>query len=151
MARPPKLTSFFRLPSRFKGLALEAGGELVRARLDTLRPAAHYTRHLGELGGEVIQADPAQEAMALEIGFVVDRVADKMPFRALCLQRALATRRMLRRRGVPATVYLGLLRDPVKRRDATDGSPAHAWVQTGTRVVSGDDDLDRFAIVGAFT
>lgn len=151
MAKPPKLTSFFRLPARFKRLALEAGAELVRARLDTLRPATHYTRHFGELGGEVPQADPAQEVIALEIGFVVDRVAEKLPFRALCLQRALATRRMLRRRRVPATVYLGLLRDPEKRRDTTDGSPAHAWVQTGNRVVSGDEDLDRFAVVGAFT
>lgn len=151
MARPPKLLSFFRLPMRFQRMALEAGWELVRARLDTIRPAAHYTRHLGELGVPASSATPVQEVLAAEVGIVVARVAAKVPFRALCLQQALATRRMLRRRGVPATVFLGLVRDRESRSAGKTDELAHAWVQSGNRVINGDRDLENFAVVGAFS
>lgn len=151
MARAPKVSSFFRLSARHRRMALEAGWELLRARLDTVRPASHYTRHFGTLGAEPAEAAPEQELLAAEIGAVVERVAARLPFRALCLQQALATRRMLRRRGVPATVFLGLLRDPAARQGGGADDRAHAWVQSGSRVVSGDRDLDRFAVVGAFS
>ena len=152
MARRPKLLSFFRIPLRLQWLALEAGWQLVRARIDTLGPASSYTRHLGEMAREADEpsphATPEQETTAVEIGAVVARAAPWMPFRALCLQQALATRRMLRRRDVPAVVYLGLAVDPADRTSSQD--PAHAWVQTGQLIVNGDGDLERFAVVGTF-
>ena len=151
MARRPRLSSFFRLSWRLRLLTIEAGWELARARLDTLRAAAHYARGLGVLSDQTAPSPAAQEEerRAAEIGAIVARVAAAMPFRALCLQQALATRRMLRRRGLPATVFLGLAHDPAERR-ATD-EPAHAWVQTGQRVVNGDQDLERYAVVGVFS
>lgn len=152
MARRPRITSFFRIPWRLQRLALEAGWELLKARAATLRPADHYTRLLGKLAeaplNETGLVSPQQERMAVEIGAVVERAAKRMPFRALCLQQAIATRQMLDRRGLPATVYLGLVRDPSVR--ATMDEPAHAWVKTGQRIIVGDADLDRFAVVGTF-
>lgn len=150
MARRPRLSSFFRIPLRLQGLALEAGWELARARIATSRPAAHYTRLLGASASDNAPAPaaPEQEQAAAEIGAVVERAARWMPFRALCLQQAIATRRMLDRRGLPAVVYLGLARDPAAR--SAGDEPAHAWVRTGGKVVMGDTDLDRFAVVGTF-
>lgn len=150
MARRPRLLSFFRIPLRLQVLALEAGAELLRARLATLRAASHYTRLLGAASDNNRTADaaPQQEHDAAEIGAVVERVARWMPFRALCLQQAIATRRMLARRGLPAVVYLGLALDAHARSSGNES--AHAWVRTGGRVVIGDTDLDRFAVVGTF-
>jgi hypothetical protein len=125
--------------------------ELLRARIDTFGRATRYTRHFGTLGDRSQKVREDQEARAIEIGNIVARVAARMPFRALCLQQALAVRRMLVRRSVPSTVYLGLARDAKMRADPSAGEAAHAWVKTGDRIVSGDTALDRFVVVGAFS
>ncbi|MFK7945346.1 MAG: lasso peptide biosynthesis B2 protein [Paracoccaceae bacterium] len=150
MATRPKLFSFFRIPIRLQRLTLEAGWELLRARISTLRSAKHYTRFLGTVSEASMPAPAAheQEIAAAEIGAVVERISGWMPFRALCLQQAIAMRRMLDRRDLPATVYLGLMRDPALRTNSEE--PAHAWVQTGGLIVMGNRDLDRFAVVGTF-
>lgn len=139
------LGAVVRSTGRRRWLAIEALGALLRARLDTARAPAHYTKFLGEMGGEARAPDEEQQRIAVEIGRVVANVAARMPFRALCLQQALAVRRMLDRRGVPAVVYLGLA------KEAHGGQrDAHAWVEAGSRVVSGNMDLDRFAVIGVF-
>ena len=55
---------------------------------------------------------------------------------ATCLPQALAAEAILRRRGHPADLRLG-----VSRGD--DGVEAHAWVESYGRVIVGDGDLDR--------
>lgn len=142
------LTAFLTAPWPRRRLALEAGYELVRARFQTLRATKTYLADLGEMGKDPADAEPAQVEHAREIGHMVAIVAKVAPFRALCLQQAIAVRRMLHRRDIPAKVYLGLstsaATDPGQSRDA------HAWVETGPSVVSGDQDLNRFAVVATF-
>ena len=151
MVRRPSLSTFFRLSGRHQRLALEAAWNLLRARIDTLKPASSYTRHLGEMGRESPMLTEEQEFAATEIGAVVERVSRIMPFRAQCLQQALATQRMLRRRGLGATVFLGLATDRAARAAGTADDPAHAWVQAGKVVVNGQQNLDKFAVVGRFS
>ena len=136
--------AFLRAPAARRRMAVEAGCELLRARLDTLLPASHYTRRLGRLNAAAPTAGPAEEALAAEVGHVVAVAARLMPFRARCLQQALAVRRMLARRGVPAVVHLGVARDGSAR-------DSHAWVTSGRRVVSGDTDLGRYVVIGTFS
>lgn len=145
MAILRELGTFAGASFRHQRIALEAVFELTRARLDTLRPAERYTRYLGQMDGTPPPATHDQQVRARTVGRIVERVAPFLPFRALCLQQALAVRRMLDRRGLPATVYLGLSHEPVDGKRA-----AHAWVSTGGRVINGDVNLDRFAIVGVF-
>lgn len=158
-----RISAFVRAPTKRKLLALEAAWELLCARILTLRPATVYSPALGRL----IEAEPPGKlnsdtvpnaafdretgrGAAEEIGHVVEVVGRCMPFDARCLQQAIAVRRMLTRRGIPATVYLGIARDRADRTDATLGRAAHAWVIVGTRVVSGDGVLDNYAIVARF-
>lgn len=150
------LRRFIHAPTDRKLMAAEAVYALVIARLDTLRPATHYTAKLGAPAKDPSDAsnvsDPPPEMkqirLAAEIGQTVARVASWMPFRALCLQQVLAVRRMMRRRGLTGTIFLGLERE----RDETTGQrEAHAWMRIGDRVVSGDRDLDRYVILGAYT
>ena len=151
MGLPSDLRGLLRAEPARRRLALEAFGELIRARLDTARKAAHYTRHFGALGREAEAATPEQEALAAEIGQMVARVARRMPFRAKCLQQVLAVRRMLTRRGVPSTVYLALANDPSRRAATSRADPAHAWIKAGSRIVNGDTGLDGYTVVGAFS
>jgi hypothetical protein len=138
------LASFARGPGARRRLAVEAGWELARARIETLRPAARYASFLGRRDAATAPLGPRDEALAAEIGAVVAAVAAAAPFRARCLQQALAVRRMLARRGVPVTVHIGMALDPAARE-------AHAWVTAGDRVVSGGTDLDRFVVIGSFS
>lgn len=56
----------------------------------------------------------------------VDRAADLHPCKPQCLERALASRRLLRWMGVPAVLVLGV------RRNGS-GVEAHAWVDIDSR------------------
>ncbi len=146
-----RIGAFVHAPATRKRLALEAAWELLRARILTLRPATVYSPALGTLVEIEPPAGPVTgRAEAGEIGHVVEVVGRCLPFRALCLQQAIAVRRMLTRRGIPAVVYLGVARDRADRAQADLGLAAHAWVTVGSRVVSGDGVLDKYAIVARF-
>lgn len=145
------IRGFARAPMRRRLLAGEAAGELVRARVMTLFPARIYTRDLGAVAhAAAAAATPEQNEEAVRVGRMVEKVARYMPFRALCLQQAIAVRRMLCRRGVPVSVCLGVSRNREDRAEPALGRAAHAWVEVGDRVVSGAGELDRYAVVARF-
>lgn len=148
------LGSFLRAPARRKGLAVEAIAELGRARLLTLLPARVYTAGLGRLaageGDAATAPDGAATERAAEIGHMVEVVARRMPFRAACLQQAIAVKRMLSRRGLEATVLFGVSREAADRATPAAGAAAHAWVKVGATVVNGDANLAKFTVVARF-
>ena len=92
------------------------------------RPLARIARPTGSPDPTPGEAD--------RIGWAVGSAARFVPG-ATCLPQALAAEAILRRRGHPADLRLG-----VKRSD--DGVEAHAWVESYGRVIVGDGDLDRF-------
>ncbi len=63
------------------------------------------------------------------VGSAVERVSGILPWHPVCLPQAIATRAMLRRRGVACISHLGVI----------ESSPvtAHAWVTVGGTVVQG--------------
>ena len=146
------VSGLFKAPWRRRKLAAEAAAELVRARVMTLLPARIYTRDLGRMDqkAEARMVDQTAAETADRVGRMVEAVARYMPFRALCLQQAIAVRRMLDRRHVPAAVFLGVARDRADRQAAELGRAAHAWVEVGNRVVSGGGELSRYAVIARF-
>ena len=157
--RTNSIFRFFAAPTRSKLLALEALCELTLARARTLLSARYFTRKMGELEGTPIQANPRQQDHAARIGHVVALTAQFVPFRAVCLQQVLAVRRMLKRRHIPATVFLGVQRSAsvdldrhVSAGTAAEDMAAHAWVKSGDRVVNGKTpDLDSYIVLGMFS
>jgi len=75
------------------------------------------------------------------IAWSVESAARYVP-RATCLTQALAGEVLLRRAGHPAEVRIGVAKDPAGTLEA------HAWVESGGRVVIGDHDLHRFTTLG---
>ena len=145
-----RFIALVRAPRARRRFALEATWELLRARTQTLRHSRTYVRDLGVMGGNAPAADVRQIALAQEIGHMIQTVAKAMPFRALCLQQAIAARRMLDRRGIPATVHLGLS-GAAPQPDAADvAMAAHAWVQTGQTVITGDEELEKYTVIASF-
>jgi len=120
------------MTARRLAAALEAGTLVVAAQLIIgLLGSRTLLRLLGRpgayTGGRLV--DPATWRRARPIARRVDRVADRLPWRAACLSRAVATRAMLRRRGIPCEVHLGIL--------GTRPLAAHAWVTAGGVPVQG--------------
>jgi hypothetical protein len=84
-------------------------------------------------------------AEAGEISRAIARAARHVPFRAVCLQQAFAALLMLRRRGLCATIHLGLARE-----SGTGGLTAHAWSRCGAVPVTGVAEARGFVPVAAF-
>lgn len=112
---------------------VEAGALVTVAHLATrLLGSPRLMRVLGRPQPPGEAASPAPAATwgrARGLARLVDRVADRLPWRPVCLPRALATRAMLRRRGIPCELHLGIT--------STAPLAAHAWVTTGGQVVQG--------------
>jgi hypothetical protein len=66
------------------------------------------------------------------VGWAVTSAARRIPA-ATCLTQALAAQYLLRRRGVEARLRIGVARERGERLQA------HAWVESGGRVVVGGD------------
>lgn len=63
------------------------------------------------------------------VGRAVTRVARRLPWHPACLPQAVATRAMLRRRGIECVSHVGVVR--------TEPFQAHAWVTVNGCVVQG--------------
>jgi len=61
-----------------------------------------------------------------------------------CLVRAITALRMLERRGISSTLYLGTA------RDESGKMIAHAWLRSGTIYVTGSEGMERFTTTGTF-
>lgn len=69
---------------------------------------------------------------AARIAQIVGKVCDKTPWESKCLVRALAAQRLLCRRGLSSTLYLGCGMEEGKM-------VAHAWLRFGEMYVTGGD------------
>jgi hypothetical protein len=134
---------FFALPAAERRRTCEAALLLLVVRMAlALLPLPRALRlfgiaHRATAGGRI---DPDQAAL---VGRAVTRAARHVPFRAVCLQQAFAALLMLRRRGLAATVHVGLLRDGSELK-------AHAWSRSGEVPVTGVAAARGFTPIAAF-
>ena len=77
----------------------------------------------GLTAGPRSEADPAKQVAAQRLGDVVRRVLEPLPFDSRCLMRSLVLTAMLARRGIFASVVVGVKTEPAFE--------AHAWVESG--------------------
>ncbi len=89
------------------------------------------------------QRSLAGESAGSRVRWAVAAAARRMPFRARCLEQAYAATMMLRRRGVPSTIYFGVAREG-------GALEAHAWVRSISGYVTGGANARRYAVVTLF-
>jgi hypothetical protein len=137
------LARFFALPAVERRRACEAALLLLVVRIVlALLPLPWALRLFGVAQGTTGsgRVDPEQAALVAQ---AIARAARHVPFRAVCLQQAFAALLMLRRRGLAATVHLGLLREGSELK-------AHAWSRCGDVPVTGLPAAQGFTPVAAF-
>lgn len=96
------------------------------------RRTAAWLGRAGVPGTIAVAATPAQMLRARSVCRRVARFAPRVPWRTSCLVQAVAGCLLLRRRGIAATIRLG-----VKKGDGA--LSAHAWLMVGGQTVLGGD------------
>jgi hypothetical protein len=127
-------------------LVSEACGYLVAARLAVW--FVPFRRIAGRLGDKMAESpaksNEAQRAASAKIGWAVRGLGQHLPFMSQCLVQAVAATWMLQRRRIPSTLYFGVARED-------DGEvKAHAWVRSGTQVLTGATGRQDFTVVATF-
>jgi transglutaminase superfamily protein len=112
---------------------LEAGVWLALVRLALLRVplkrlAPFLARPMTE-STHLVAAGTQQRAQRL--GWAVRTMSRYLPWHSRCLAQALTVTRMLGRRGIASTLYLGTM------KDETNELQMHAWVRCGSVVLTG--------------
>jgi hypothetical protein len=141
----PALVRFFALPGREQRLIGEAVLRLLAVRLALgLLPFPRALRLLRIVQSEA-SAGRVAAAEASEVSRAITGAARHVPFRAVCLQQAFAALLMLRRRGLAATVHLGLAREL-----GANALNAHAWSSCGELPVTGVASARGFVAIATF-
>lgn len=141
-----RLIKFVRTPGE-RGPLLEAVLWLGLARLAiALLPFRRVATHLGRPCHETPVASlPLPAAVsALTVTRALQRATRNLPWRCHCLVQALAGKAMLRRRGLPSTLYIGVAKD--ENADLC----AHAWLRCGDRILTGREEAHRFTVLSTF-
>ena len=99
-----------RLPAGERRLAIEAALQLTRASLELrLLPSRRMVGLLGTANGDATEeaVDGERARQAAQVGQMVTRVGNRLPWRPSCLRQALAVQRMLHRRAISGRLHLG--------------------------------------------
>jgi hypothetical protein len=133
---------FFKLSYSDKLLFLEACYFMLEAKLMIrLVPMKKYLPRLGILQSETSWKDPtACHPIIFKVSQAILRNRKWMHLKNRCYPEAIAAKKMLRRRGLPSTLYIGV--------GKTNGKiTAHAWLRCGSFYVIGKREMDKFAVV----
>lgn len=142
-----KLHTFLRLPWTEKSMVFEALLWLGLMRLAVLTlPFIRVSALLGQAGASSSATPlPGHTAQAaIRVAHAIRRIQPFTPWDSNCLAQALTARRMLVRRGIPCTTYLGAAIEGQK------GIIAHAWLRCGPWILTGGQGHERYKVVATF-
>jgi hypothetical protein len=132
-------------------LAMEALWWLSVMRIALcLLPFKHILRWMGLVHGTTVPPKArvaCSGVTAAQIAWAMRAAAVRTPWHSTCLAQALAGVQMLKRRSLPATLYLGAARNPTK----SEKLEAHAWLHCGDAFLTGRHDCERFTMLATFT
>lgn len=148
-----KLWSKLRTVYRHRYLLLETLFWLAIARLAMVTlPFRWLTLNMGERMAETpIETLPLEQRRTLfRIAWAIRKLSPHTPWQSKCLVQAMTAKRMLQRRKINSTLYLGVLIN--KENDPADSDPlkAHAWLRSGRMLLTGAPGHRRFTVVATF-
>ncbi|MEH7106962.1 MULTISPECIES: lasso peptide biosynthesis B2 protein [Bacillaceae] len=137
--------TFVLLDSKEKRLFIEAFIFLAWGRILKSMPFSKVAPILGEhMEESSFNRNPSEEKLLKNISNAIYIMSNYTPWQSKCLVKAIAAMKMLQRRQIDCTLYLGTGRDE-------DGQlAAHAWLRSGTLIITGEEVMDQFTVVGKF-
>jgi hypothetical protein len=141
-----KAQTFFKLNSKTKLLYIEAFLHLGRARylksISFSKVAPTLGEQMKESSFELIAAD--KEILA-NVSRAINIMSRYTIWESQCLVKAMAAMKMLEKRKIDSTLYLGTA------KDENGGLIAHAWLRSGPFYITGAEVMDRFTVVSKFS
>lgn len=138
---------FFSLKREEKKLFLEAACETLLVRIiTTLFKTKKYASWLGKTHMEtpVVAFNTETEKQIRAVKTAIARCRHVLWARK-CLVESIAGQKMLHRRQIPATLYMGVAKNEKGKMIA------HAWLRSGNIWISGGKNHQKFTVVGFFS
>ena len=151
MIRP--LINFWRRPMSDQCLFVQAYVflGLSRVAINTVpfkRLAKCLGVHMEESSRDSRELTENEIQACRRISWAVRRASGFTPWKSNCFPQAITAQYLLRRRGLPSTLYLGALLHDTS--DDTRAMKAHAWLRCGAWVVTGREGHRQFGVVATF-
>lgn len=103
------------------------------------RPFSQLSPKIGSVGKET-PFEPLTAPQVMQVRKVVRAVSRRMPWTCNCMVKALTMKKMLSRRAIASTLYMGVA------LDETGNMEAHAWLRCGNKYISGKTEMERFTV-----
>ncbi|WP_066186735.1 MULTISPECIES: lasso peptide biosynthesis B2 protein [Gracilibacillus] len=140
-----KVKILLALNIRMKCLLMEAFVFLALARLLKTFSFAKIAPSLGERMKETsTDIDNGYKKTLMEISQAIDMISKYTFWESECLVRGIAALKMLERRKIESTLYLGTAKDEAGKL------MAHAWLRSGPFCITGAEGMERFTMVSTF-
>lgn len=137
--------TFFRLDMKTKLLFVEAYFHLARGRYLKTIPFSKVAPSLGEQMKETSFAlILSNKGELARVSRAINLMSRYTFWESQCLVKAFAGMKMLEKRNIESTLYLGTA------RDEKGEMIAHAWLRSGPFYISGAEVMDRFTVVAKF-
>src|SRR3954451_5985542 len=140
-----KLKTLGSLEKEKKILLLEAYVYLAWARILKKIPFSKLAPSLGTHMTETSMVDNPSDRQSLRFVSDAIHIMSRYTFwESMCLVKAIAGMKMLKRRKIESTLYLGTAKDEKGKMIA------HAWLRSGSYYISGAEEKDKFTVVAKF-
>jgi hypothetical protein len=140
-----KVRKFLSLDSKMKLLYFEAFLFLGWARILIYLP---FSKVSPTLGCHMVESSFSKMGMDQDIlgkiSSTINVMSNHTFWDSKCLVKAIAAMKMLERRHIESTLYLGTTKDEQGKLIA------HAWLRSGPVYISGFEEMKRFIVVGKF-
>ncbi|SFL10847.1 Transglutaminase-like superfamily protein [Paenibacillus sp. 1_12] len=140
-----KIKTFFSLEMTTMLLIIEAFIYLGWARILKSMPFAKVASTLGVPMNETpLSNNPSNSKLLTHISTAIHITSAHTFWESKCLVRAIAGMKMLERRQIESTLYLGTA------KDESGKMIAHAWLRSGPFYITGAEEMQKFIVVGKF-
>ncbi|WP_078595901.1 lasso peptide biosynthesis B2 protein [Evansella clarkii] len=140
-----KARSFWSLDRQVKSMLFEAYVYLAWARLLKLLPFYKIAPSLGEHMEETNYIPKVNERKTIsQVSQTVHMMSRYTFWESECLVKAIASLKMLEKRGIESTLYLGT------RKSENGVFAAHAWLRSGPYYITGAEGMEKFTVVSKF-
>lgn len=140
-----KVKAFLLLDHKMKLMCVEAYVNLGWARILKLLPFAKVAPSLGESMEETtLTFNETNKKTLRNVSQAIHMMSRYTFWESQCLVKAIAGMKMLEKRGIESTLYLGTA------KDENGKLIAHAWLRSGPYFISGAEGMEKFTVVSKF-
>ncbi|WP_078553431.1 lasso peptide biosynthesis B2 protein [Bacillus alkalicellulosilyticus] len=140
-----KMKAFFSMNHKERWLLAEAYFYLAWGRVMKLLP---FTRVAPRLGKHMVETpfdvNVEKKKTLASVSQAIHIMSKYTFWESQCLVKGFAAMKMLEKRKIESTLYLGTA------RDEKGEMIAHAWVRSGPYYITGSEGMERFTVVGKF-